>query len=61
MWFIALMVLVSNSKLRREMGREGKDYFGKENLKRNIGDALMEIALGSGPFLGIAISDGLNV
>jgi hypothetical protein len=60
-WFIALAVLVGNPKLRREMGREGKDYFDKPNLKRNLGDALMEIALGSGPFLGMAISDGLHM
>jgi hypothetical protein len=60
-WFIALIVLVSNPKLRGKMGREGKDYFDNPNLKRNLGDAFFEVAMKAGPFLGMAIVDGLHM
>ena len=64
-WFVALIVLVSDKKLRRVIHDEGQQYFASNNTNsiptRTISEAASEIGLGSGPFLGIVVTDVLNM
>jgi hypothetical protein len=61
---VALIVLASDKKLRRVIHDEGQQYFASNNTnsipKRTISEAASEIILGSGPFLGIVVTDCSN-
>jgi hypothetical protein len=61
-WLAALIVLVADPVLRQEVDSEGQQYFSQDsNQKRTISKAGFEIALNSGPFLGLVIMDVLNM
>jgi hypothetical protein len=63
-WLVALIVLVSDKKLRREINQEGHQYIANLTAPdgpEKIPDASYDIALNSGPFLGMVVMDALNV